>query len=744
MTQPRDDRILPLSCLSAYPGSASLDAAFFLPGEAYGTTGPRRVWLMAPAGSPAVHIDDVALTPQRVCPGPPRWIDYGQADLPARFSQLRVSGLSPAECAEAWLLVTKRLDFSAEGLSMAEAERALWGLARCNAGVTTLRPSRLAAGRPAAFAVRYTAGAAGLPPGARVRFAVPLAFDTPQADDPAAAGFVSFGPADRPVEVAEIYRPAESHEAWDIVCRLPDGLGAGEGFELRYRSERMWIFTGVFHGTDRRYWYVHLPPLSAAAAVGPDAPFVSPDEANGHTFELLPGPAERLVLFLPGRRCRGEALTLRGVFTDRYRNVPPSGPIDGDVELFLEGPGGPIALDGPAGRFRARHRFEVPLGDLPCGVWRAVARRAGRTVARSNPLEIVEADRKTERVYWGEIHGHSEMSDGCGKYAERYRHARDEGALDFAAAADHACYHSDNQWQWMQDVTNAFNAPGAFATLIGYEWAGRQGHRNVYTDRDRLDLFRGMYPPTGDLDVVWRHFHDDAHVVGGPHAPCAHGVVWQRHDPAVERFVEIYSMWGASDDRNNPLAPWRIKDGDVRGTMTAAEIIATGAKLGFTGGGDCHEGLVGFTCEDPDGQGVTPHTFAPHLAYRCGMTAAVMEALDRPSLLAALRHRRTYATTGARILLDFSASGVAMGGIDQARAATCRTEVHAVGSIDRVEFVKDGRVAYAAPGGGLDAAVEWTDPAALEREHFYYVRIVQADGEMAWSSPVWLAPPTGR
>ncbi|MBA2559044.1 MAG: hypothetical protein H0V07_04010, partial [Propionibacteriales bacterium] len=49
------------------------------------------------------------------------------------------------------------------------------------------------------------------------------------------------------------------------------------------------------------------------------------------------------------------------------------------------------------------------------------------------------------------------------------------------------------------------------------------------------------------------------------------------------------------------------------------------------------------------------------------------------------------------------------------------------------------------PGiGGLsslgDSTIDltWTDPSVDPA--FYYVRVFQVDGEMAWSSPIWVAP----
>jgi len=749
----RHDRIIPLADLNGYPGSEYLDLTIYLP---WSKDPRRRMWLMTPESSPSIRIDDVAVRPGRAAGGRPRWIDYGIARLPlpteppwgmGEFYQLRLRGMEVSECAGSYLVITPRLDLALEGCSIEDAERKLWGLARRDAGATTLRPSRLTAGSAAAFTVRYTAGLKGLPSGALVRFTVPAAFAWPQVEDPRASGFVSIAEANCPVSIARIEKSVESHEKTDIICRLEGRLAVDEGFALQYRTGT-YIFSSEWHETDRWCWYSLLPPLAAAVALSEDAPFVSLAEENGHVFQVVPGPSERVHLFLPGRRFSSEELWLRGTFTDRYRNTPPGGAIDAGFELWLEGGAERVALGTPAGRFVARHRFEVPLPVLAPGVYRAVACRegTGEVVARSNPLEIVAEGAVQDRVYWGEIHGHTEMSDGSGDYGELYRHAREEGCLEFASATDHAEYLSDNEWQWMQDVTNGWNEPGRFITLVGYETAGEQRDRCVYTSRPRMDLFRGNYPPTANLEVVWAHFHGDEQVVGGVHALLAHGTNldhWAQHDPAVERFVEIYSMWGANDFRESPLVPdwitdW-VSEGKIKSGATANELLMAGAKLGFTGGGDCHEGHCGFASEAPDGQGITPHTFAAIILYRCGMTAAAMPRLDRESLMQAIRNRRTVATTGARILLHFTAAGLPMGAIGTAGEVECRGTVHAVEPIRRVEIVRDGRVAWCEEMDDLDAEIRWRDPAPPEGEHYYYLHVVQTDGQMAWSSPIWIS-----
>jgi hypothetical protein len=134
------------------------------------------------------------------------------------------------------------------------------------------------------------------------------------------------------------------------------------------------------------------------------------------------------------------------------------------------------------------------------------------------------------------------------------------------------------------------------------------------------------------------------------------------------------------------------------------------------------------------------------------MTAALMPRLDRLSLLQSIRNRRTYATTGARILLDFTVGGFPMGAIGTtvpmgamgatgtAQAVECRATVHAVEPIRMIRIIKDGEEVWSQQPDQLDVSVRWVDPIQPTDEHYYYLHVVQADGHMAWSSPVWVRP----
>ena len=734
------DRILSLVDAVAYPGKPTIDMVLFV-GCFRGET--VRLWLLTAAERPVVRIDEQQFEPAAEVgegDGALRWLDLGVTDaLAARFAQLRIEGMTIAEARESKLAITRDIDYRAEG-ALEDVEQAIFGISRADAGRTTLTPSRGTVGEGATFEVTYTAGPHGLPGGARVRFAVPRAFSTPQMEDADGAGYVEAQAWERdgtetPVSIESAELSEDTHEQFDLICALSEGLEAGGRLVLSYRTEDMYIFPWQRDEVERPLWFAHLAPLAAAVAVDERRRWIELLPENSHSFETLAGPAERLHLILPGRVHEDEEVSLHGIFSDRFRNVPEARGIPSHVRLTIVDEAGERDLGTPRGRFEAAHRFVMPLGRVEKGLYRIRAWDAdtGELMAQSNPMQVLANDSKQPNVYWGEIHGHTEMSDGTGGFEEMFRWARDEGVQDFAAAADHACYFTDNEWEWMQDVVNDYNARGGFVTLLGYEWAGQQGHRCIYARGRRLRLFRGMTAGENTLDVVYEHFHDDDDVVSGPHHTGANGRM-EFHDPSIERFIEIYSMWGASDRLGSPKAP--LFPG--ANPLPADAWLNAGAMLGFTGGGDCHEGKSGWTPDDPSGQGSSLHGFAHQLRYRCGLTAALMPELRRRCLIDALRERQTWATTGARILLEFEASGVAMGDEGKADEVEVQARVHAVQELERLEIIRDGEVVWTEEVEGLDADLEWTDTEPVGERTWLYLHVIQRDGEEAWSSPVWL------
>lgn len=587
-------------------------------------------------------------------------------------------------------------------------------------------------------------------------------WERPQTSDPAADEYVTAtcsGAAQLQVrvppfeEVADVVidltvTGAPLRAADQITVVLGDTSGGGEGSTPQTFAQR-----------DKRFdVYVADPPVE-----GRPPEFARVPDAL--SLDIVGGMMDRLRVLVPATVPAGKqfAITIKaedvhGNVASRYQGglglrVSDSEICTGPQHVSFPGPGGVVTVDG----FKALSRGLVRII--------AVDDVSGIKYV-SNPLLITRYDQA--QLFFGVIHGHTQCSDGIGTVEEYYACMRDDNRLDFGAVADHD--HDwetlNEHWEEIRRVTAESNDPGRFVTLLGYEWAkwrrNGAGDRNVYYDSDDRPMYRsgdGHYPTPSELFAALRGHR--ALVI--PHHPASVGnhCDYADHDPELERLVEIYSIWGSSersahDGNPFPMRPVNLPrsgyaevpiDSGERPEGFVQRALAMGRRLGFVGGGDDHYGHPG----DPVATGAEP------FRYRDGLMAVWAPELTRAAIFRAMYDRHTYATTGARMIVLFRVGGHFMG--DEVRLADRpdlaeRREIEGFIAgetrLAQVEIIRNNEVVHSFRPQASETTLEWTDDEPLEplaltgcdnsgpRFVFYYLRVLQSDGEMAWGSPVWV------
>jgi hypothetical protein len=71
------------------------------------------------------------------------------------------------------------------------------------------------------------------------------------------------------------------------------------------------------------------------------------------------------------------------------------------------------------------------------------------------------------------------------------------------------------------------------------------------------------------------------------------------------------------------------------------------------------------------------------------------------------------------------------------RSVPIEIRVRCPGDIDRIEICRNNRFIYSKTPDGRACEFTFTDTAPLPDRSYYYVRVIQKDQEIAWSSPVW-------
>ena len=117
---------------------------------------------------------------------------------------------------------------------------------------------------------------------------------------------------------------------------------------------------------------------------------------------------------------------------------------------------------------------------------------------------------------------------------------------------------------------------------------------------------------------------------------------------------------------------------------------------------------------------------------------------DRPTregILDAIRRRHTYGATD-NILLDVRMGASYFMG-DELRTSEplpIRVKVRGTNTLDKVHVLRGDQVLYTNTPDAQETEFEYVDQSAdgLSGTHYYYVRVEQKDGQVAWASPIWV------
>ena len=560
----------------------------------------------------------------------------------------------------------------------------------------------------------YEAGPQGIAPGGSILLETKKwwFWSVPQSSDPEARGYVTAATNARGVELTLRDVPPAGNliEAGGVAIDVGGrSLRPGERVRITYGAGPALAQVEMFAERGDRMWLQVDGDGDGVGGLVFESPIVDTDA----------GPPSQIALLMPTTGRVGETLRLHVSLLDDRANWCRGAKADVQLEADagLEVPAKVALRDGHA---------EVPVVVRASGILRVRATGLDGRAARSNPIVVLPS---TPRILWADLHGHSNLTDGTGAVDDYFLYAREIAGLDVAVLTDHdhvgrrPLDATPEYWTEIRKQVAAFNDPGRFVTILGFEWTSWiHGHRHVlYFDGDGAVLSTADPAYTSPIQL-WdalrgkRALTFAHHSAGGPVA-----TNWEiPPDPVLEPVTEIVSVHGNSE---SPDAPHEIHE-PVAGNFVR-DVLQRGFRLGFVGSGDSHDGHPGLTALGNSGSG--------------GLAAILSEDLTRDGVLAALRARRVYATNGFRIFLNVTLDGSPMGSVLAAPAAgkPARLAVLAVGEsgFERIDVIRGPNVVRSIPGEDRMRIGFTEELRDLRPGETVYVRAVQADGGAAWSSP---------
>jgi hypothetical protein len=329
------------------------------------------------------------------------------------------------------------------------------------------------------------------------------------------------------------------------------------------------------------------------------------------------------------------------------------------------------------------------------------------------------------------LHRHTELSgDGAGDglLDDLYRYTLDAAAMDYAHVGDHQMGNDEEYNWWITQKSNdLYYMPERFVPLYGYErsvwWPN--GHRNViWTERGKPVLKIGAPEAKGAANsgpILYPYLRETNGIATSHSSATEQGTDWRDNDPQLEPMVEIYQGFESSYEHAGAPRSWKQGEALVHQGERPAGYVwnawAKGYKLGVQSSSD---------------------HISTHSSYAC----ILVEQFTRQGLVDAMRKRHTYAATDA-IVMDFRASTAEgtflMGDIFDSKSQP-KLEVNVLGTapIKQIDVIKNNTYVYKINPGQKTAHFEYRDTAIAPGENYYYVRAEQTDGQLAWSSPIWI------
>jgi hypothetical protein len=339
---------------------------------------------------------------------------------------------------------------------------------------------------------------------------------------------------------------------------------------------------------------------------------------------------------------------------------------------------------------------------------------------------------KNYRIMRGDMHRHTDFSTDFkydGSLFEVYRYALDAAGFDYIVPTDHQVgFDQEFSWWQHQKYVDLFLMPGRFVPLFGYERSLRypNGHRNiVWSYRGVRTLPIPEDEASGKVGAAKLYEYLRASKgISMPHTSAtAQGTDWRDNDPEVEPLMEIFQGYRASYEYEG--APKAATDLNQHAQKSGWQpegfwwnALAKGYKLGVQASSD---------------------HWSTHISYACLIT----DSPSREAMLDAIRKRHAYGATD-NIILDFRARDGSKEYImgDAFKAGTnpkLSLKTQGTAAIKQIDLISNKRFLYTTRPGTKRAAWEYTDQSPAPGESWYYVRVLQEDGQMAWSSPIWIA-----
>ena len=339
-------------------------------------------------------------------------------------------------------------------------------------------------------------------------------------------------------------------------------------------------------------------------------------------------------------------------------------------------------------------------------------------------------------LYFGQLHAHTNISDGAGSVTEAFQHASQVENLDFLAVTDHS-NSFDNEGNSQVDL-------GTDLTGISSEWAQGHAAAAAVTDED----FVGLY----GFEMTWSDGFGHINTFNTPGFESRSNSEFGNKSGSTEGYQNYYDklveVGSSLSQFNHPgttfgdFQDFAFYDPQVDQRITLIEVGNGEGAIGSSGYFPSYEY---YTRALDKGWHVAPTNNQDNHKGNWGdsntaRSVVLASGLTEAGIYDAIRNYRVYATEDNDLSILYALNGNAMGSIlsKQENGVTLTAQI-----TDPTDTA-DMKVEVIVNGGLVLDSQTLTDGKGTVTFTFdsndysyYYLRVTQADQNIAVTAPVW-------
>lgn len=474
------------------------------------------------------------------------------------------------------------------------------------------------------------------------------------------------------------------------------------------------------------------------------------DDPEVFTMDIRGGELSNIRILTPSFVAKNKRFDVIVRFEDEFGNLTNNAPDDTLIELSHE-----HLRENLNWKLFVPETGFISLPNLyfnEAGVYTIqLLNSATKQLFRSAPIRCFPDN--NHHLFWGLLHGESERFDSTENIENCLRHFRDDKAFNFYGVSPFESQEEtpNDTWKSISQNIVDFDEDERFTTFLGFQWQGEnktEGLRVLIFSKENKPILRKKELRNNTLKKIYKSF-SPKELISIPSFTMAKGAEYnfEHFDPDFERVVEIYNAWGSSEagKKEGNLRPIHSTTGiqeSAEGSLQKA--LQRNCRFGFVAGGLDDRGAYSELYESDQEQ------------YSPGLTAIIAPTHTREALIEALYQRSCYATTGERMIVGLYLAGIPMGReVSTADKPGLAINRHLSGYVagttmlKTVEIIRNGKVIKTFEADNYFLEFTYDDMTPLEKIAiptkdkkppfaYYYLRVVQEDGHIAWSSPIWV------